>query len=228
MLQLIVNGEAVSVQFRENPRARRMVMRLDPSGEGLIITMPRRASREKALAFAQSHSEWVREKLRAQPKRLVFCHGARFFYRGEEIEIVHEIGKRQAGRLEGQQLYIGGQPEHLRRRMHEWLKARAREYLHEAVQFYAASMGVRPGKITLRDTQSRWGSCSPDGALSFSWRLIFAPAHVLEYVAAHEVAHLLELNHGPRFWAHVEKHFPEHQKARDWLKTDGAHLHLIG
>ena len=228
MLQLIIDGEAVCVNLRENPRARRMVLRFDPTGDGLIVTIPRRVSREKALAFAQSHSEWVREKLQARPKRILFAHGVHIPYRGEEIEIIHESEKRGAGRLEGNRLFIGGQSEHISRRINDWLKARAREYLTEAVKIYAEQMQVKATRISLRDTHSRWGSCSPDGALSFSWRLIFAPPHVLEYVAAHEVAHLIELNHGPRFWALVEKHFPDHAQARAWLKNDGGHLHLIG
>lgn len=228
MLHLLIDGEALPVTLRENPRARRMVLRFDKSGEGLIVTMPRRVSKERALEFARSHSDWVREKMRERPPRVVFAHGTRLPYLGSEILIEHVPGKRMAGRLEDGVLLMGGAREHLARRTRDWLKSQAREKLTAASLDYAARMGVRYSRLTLRDTQSRWGSCSPDGALSFSWRLIFTPAHVLEYVAAHEVAHLRELNHGPRFWALVEKHFPGHQAARDWLKQEGAHVHLIG
>ena len=228
MLHLLIDGQAVAVTLRENPRARRMVLRFDRSGEGLIVTLPRRVSKERALEFARSHTDWVREKLKEKPARIAFAPGSLIPYLGAQIRITHVPGKRMAGKLEDGCLHIGGMAEHVARRTRDWLKAQARDRLTAASLEYATRMGVRYSRLSLRDTQSRWGSCSPDGVLSYSWRLIFTPAHVLEYVAAHEVAHLREMNHGPRFWALVEEHFPDYQAARHWLKQEGAHLHLIG
>ena len=122
-------------------------------------------------------------------------------------------------------LCVTGQPEHAPRRLRDWLIKQAREELSERVQHHARNLGLKPRRVVVRDQTSRWGSCSSARVLSFSWRLIFAPAYVLDYVAAHEVAHLKEMNHGPRFWALVRKTNPRMDDARRWLKRHGAELH---
>lgn len=120
---------------------------------------------------------------------------------------------------------VSGHREHAPRRLHDWLMQRAQEALSERVHYYAKVLGLRPRRVTIRDQVSRWGSCSSARVLSFSWRLILAPAFVLDYVAAHEVAHLKEMNHGPRFWAIVKRAFPRMEEARRWLRRHGAELH---
>jgi predicted metal-dependent hydrolase len=116
---------------------------------------------------------------------------------------------------------------HLARRLTDWLKLAARQELTAAAQRYAAAMGVGFRRITVRDQKSRWGSCSAAGDLSFSWRLVLTPAHVLDYVAAHEVAHLKHMDHGPQFWRLVLKHCPDAVRAKKWLKTNGQDVHRI-
>ena len=114
------------------------------------------------------------------------------------------------------------------RRLTDWLKAQAAHELDMASHKYATAMAARFKRITVRDQKSRWGSCSSDGVLSYSWRLILAPSMVLDYVAAHEVAHLREMNHGSGFWRLVLKHCPVARDARHWLKLHGAQLHSLG
>jgi predicted metal-dependent hydrolase len=120
---------------------------------------------------------------------------------------------------------VSGGESHGPRRLSDWLRTEAKADLSARVAHHAANLGVRPKRISIRDQSSRWGSCSTTGTISFSWRLIFAPSYVLDYVAAHEVAHLREMNHGPRFWRLVRDTMPDVQKARNWLKQKGTELH---
>ncbi len=122
-------------------------------------------------------------------------------------------------------LCVSGGQEHAARRLVDWLKLEAKKDLFYRVHHHASNIGIYPKRISVRDQSTRWGSCSSNGNLSFSWRLIFAPSFVLDYVAAHEVAHLKEMNHGPRFWRVVRETMPEMHKARFWLKKHGSELH---
>jgi predicted metal-dependent hydrolase len=122
-------------------------------------------------------------------------------------------------------LLVAGRHEHAARRLKDWLAEEAHKDLEERVGWHARKLGVRARHITLRDQTTRWGSCSANGLLTFSWRLILAPAYVLDYVAAHEVAHLLEMNHGPRFWKLVARAVPRLEEAKHWLRHEGTDLH---
>jgi predicted metal-dependent hydrolase len=123
---------------------------------------------------------------------------------------------------------VPGKPEHVARRATDWLRKQAAIDLELACARYASAMDVKVRRIAIRDQKSRWGSCSSSGDLSFSWRLILAPPIVLDYVAAHEVAHLLEMNHSPRFWRHVLKHCPHARDAKNWMRLHGSDLHRYG
>jgi predicted metal-dependent hydrolase len=120
---------------------------------------------------------------------------------------------------------VTGHEEHVARRLRDWLIEMARKELSERVAHHAQNLGLRPRRVIVRDQTSRWGSCSSARVLSFSWRLILAPAYVLDYVAAHEVAHLKEMNHGARFWDLVKRTMPRMDEARRWLRRNGAELH---
>jgi predicted metal-dependent hydrolase len=124
-------------------------------------------------------------------------------------------------------LHVPGGANHMKRRLVDWLKAEAAHDLDVASTRYARAMDAEFRKLNVRDQKSRWGSCSSDGVLSYSWRLILAPSFVLDYVAAHEVAHLREMNHSTRFWRLVLKHCPDSRAAMAWLKRNGARLHAL-
>jgi len=124
-------------------------------------------------------------------------------------------------------IHVPGAPHHMRRRLVDWLKAEAAHDLDVASTKYAIAMSARFRKLNVRDQKSRWGSCSSDGVLSYSWRLILAPSFVLDYVAAHEVAHLREMNHSMRFWRLVLTHCPDSRNAKVWLKLYGNRLHAL-
>jgi predicted metal-dependent hydrolase len=161
-----------------------------------------------------------------------FAPGATIPLRGEPHRIVHRHGMRGTvwTEIEGDErlLCVAGELPHLARRVGDFLKREARCDLEAAGRKYCAELGVTARRVTVRDQASRWGSCSTGGMLSFSWRLIFAPPYVLDYLAAHEVAHLVEMNHSPRFWRLVGRICPDVQRAKAWLDAHGTDLHRYG
>jgi predicted metal-dependent hydrolase len=232
--ELEIDGDLLPLMLKRNARARRMILRLDRKGRGVVLTIPTRASRQRALEFARSHSHWIRSRLSAVPKPVPFLPGAIIPLRGVPHEIRHTETLRGRVRLVQQEadapgfVEVAGDPVHLSRRLRDWLKAESKKELLAASSAYAKAMAVTFHRISVRDQSSRWGSCSANGQLSYSWRLIFAPSFVLDYVAAHEVAHLAHMNHGAKFWALVARHCPDYQKARTWMKRHGKELHSYG
>jgi len=234
--QLVLDGKSIDVTLRPNARARRIILRIDKSGSGIVLTVPTGTSHNKAMEFAASQGPWIWQQLAKQPDRTQFVEGQVIPVRGIPHRICFRTDRRTpvwSELAEPEQdrenhLYVTGDPQHHGRRIRDWLKRQARSDLTEASFSYAEKMGNTVRRISIRDTSSRWGSCTSDGALSYSWRLIFAPAFVLDYVAAHEVAHLSEMNHSPQFWALVEKHCPATRSAKKWLKANGRSLHGYG
>jgi predicted metal-dependent hydrolase len=198
-----------------------------------VLTLPPRGSLRDAKAFAEKHGGWIAARLGRLPQAAPFAPGSTVPLRGVPHTIVHRRGTRgtawsETG-AEGEHLLCvaGGLP-HLARRVGDFLKREARRDLDAASRSYAARLGVTVRRVTVRDQSSRWGSCSTAGALSYSWRLILAPPYVLDYLAAHEVAHLVEMNHSRRFWRLVEGVCPGMHRAKAWLDAHGADLHRYG
>ena len=216
----------IPVRLRIARRARRLTLRVDPRAEGAVLTLPPGVARAEAEAFLHRHADWLARALARQPARVVVGPGARIPVAGVEAEIALAPGPRRPPRLEEGRLVLAG-PGAPGPRIAAWLKLRARDALVPAVRRYAAVIGREAGTVALRDTRSRWGSCSSTGRLGFSWRLAMAPAEVLDYVAAHEVAHLVEMNHARPFWALVERLMPDYREHRAWLKREGARLHAF-
>lgn len=216
------------VQVRQSAQAQRLTLRLDPSGTTLRVVTPPRVSAAEVRRFVERHEGWVQARLAALPVHTPFVVGAEVPIGGVPHIIRHDPAYRgPVGPAEGSFL-VGGQAEFLTRRVRDWLMRAARRDISAHAHPMAARLGVRINAITLRDTRSRWGSCSTSGRLSFSWRLILAPATVLEYVVAHEVAHLREMNHSPRFWGLCAQLVPEIQAPRSWLRRNGARLLRYG
>ena len=227
----------ISVRLRVTARARRFTLRLDaqgdgPDGCGAVLTLPPGVPMAEARMFLMRQSGWLARALARHPGRVVVGDGTRLPVAGEEVEIAVVDGPpgepRCAPRLEDGRLILSGsgapgfQPGP---RVAAFLKSRARDALVPAAERYAGMLGRRAAAVSLRDTRSRWGSCSAQGRLSFSWRLAMAPPEVLDYVAGHEAAHLVEMNHGPRYWEAVEKIMPDYRRHRAWLKREGRKLH---
>ena len=227
---LVIDGRTMPVTMKRNRNARRIILRLDPKTEGIVLTVPWTTSFEAALDFAASQAAWIWAQSRRMLAPVRLAPGASVPLRGVEHAIVHRGGARRPVWVEcaPPQLCVSGDPSHAERRAADWLKAQAKHDLRAAARDYAARMGVQFASLTVRDTSTRWGSCSSTKALSYSWRLVLAPPFVLDYVAAHEVVHLIEMNHGRAFWTLVEAHCPRAGEARRWLKTHGRTLHRYG
>ena len=229
--ELVIDGRRLPVTFRRHAGARRIVLRLDREHAGVVLTLPPGASAQAALEFAARQAGWIWTRLGRAPVGVPFLPGETIPVRGVGHVIVHEAAARGLVRAEAREtpaLVVPGGLDHVPRRVAEWLKAQARRDLLARSCAHAEAMEVRFVRVSVRDTVSRWGSCSTSGALSYSWRLILAPPFVLDYVCAHEVAHLKHMNHGPRFWALVERHVPRMEEARTWLKREGARLQRYG
>ncbi|WGD29995.1 SprT family zinc-dependent metalloprotease [Ancylobacter sp. WKF20] len=227
-----VGVEEIPVTLRRNPRARRYTLRVRAATRDVVLTLPARGTLNEAYDFARRHAGWIKVRLDKLPQTVAFAPGAVIPLRGVSHRIVHAPAARGTvwtGEAEGgPALMVAGEAAHVARRVTDFLKREAKRDLIEASRRHAAELGVTITRVTLRDTASRWGSCSAQGALSYSWRLIFAPPEVLDYLAAHEVAHRREMNHGPRFWATVDRLFPARERAEAWLKAHGAELHRYG
>ncbi len=227
-----IDGRDIPVRITPHPRARRISMRLARDADAVRITVPAGIPEKQGLVFALSRRDWILGQLERRPAAVPFRAGARIPLRGTMHEIIHVPNRRgvvwQEDGAEGARLCVAGDPDHLPRRLMDWLKRQAREDLLRACTAYSRKMNLPFRRISVRDQKSRWGSCSTRGNLNFSWRLILAPPFVLDYLAAHEVAHLAEMNHSARFWKLVRHHCPHVDAAEDWLRDHGRTLHRWG
>jgi predicted metal-dependent hydrolase len=222
-------GDAeLAVEVRRVARARRISLRLDAATGGVVLTLPPGVDPARGFAFLREKELWLQNRLARVPAAVPFADGAVIPFFGEDHVIRHRPDTRGGVWQEGGALHVTGDPAHLPRRLRDWLKAQARQTLSAQARAMADRVGRPVTRVSVRDTRSRWGSCTAAGALSFSWRLVFAPRTVFDYVVAHEVAHLVELNHGPRFWRLVAELCPDMDKSRRWLRRHGAGLHGYG
>ena len=221
-------GGAALVQWRRSARARRVSLRIDPRGGAVVVTLPMRAARQAGVALLMTHAGWVSDRLAALPDAVPFADGRMVPIDGIPHRIRHLADARGGVWLRDGELCVTGRPEFLRRRVSDFLRAQARSRMVALAAAKAALGDLTARRVTVKDTQSRWGSCAADGSISFSWRLVMAPAFVQDYVAAHEVAHLRHMNHGTRFWALVDRLTPHAAQAIPWLNAEGARLLRIG
>ncbi|MCE8533869.1 M48 family metallopeptidase [Ruegeria pomeroyi] len=211
----------VQLTLRRSARARRISLRVSQLDGRVTLTLPVGVSESEAMDFAESKSEWIRGHLARQTPRRQTGYGDLIPIEGVPTPLLPASGSRilwQAKELRVPEAAMGAG-------LHRFLRELARDRLAAACDFYAAELGRPYARISLRDTRSRWGSCTAEGALMFSWRLILTPPAVLRYVAAHEVAHLAEMNHSQRFWAEVTRIHGPYLEQRQWLRDNGAQLH---
>ncbi|ARE41530.1 putative metal-dependent hydrolase [Rhodovulum sp. P5] len=215
----------LEVTLRRSSRARRYSLRVSQLDGRVTLTLPARAPVADGLAFVREKEGWIRGHLAAQPADQPVHLGGSVPFRGGALVIVAGASRRP--RVVDAALQVPGEAEQVPARVRAFLKVAARADLAAAVERHASALGRPYGRLTLRDVRSRWGSCSSKGDLMFSWRLIMAPPDVLDYVAAHEVAHLAEMNHSPAFWAVVGRLMPNYAAPRAWLRENGAALHRV-
>lgn len=228
MDRIIRIGEpAIEVTLRRSARARRFSLRVAAADGSVRLTMPSRAAEEGALAFVRRQEAWLRKALARQPAPIRARPGMTITLRGCDLPVV--AGRERSVRLEDGKIRLsarcGNDGARVGACLAAFLKHEARNDIVPMAHQMAARLERRISRITLRDTRSRWGSCTEAGRLMFSWRLVMAPPEVLRYVVAHEVAHLVELNHSPAFWRQVGRLDPDWRLWRHWLRENGASLH---
>jgi predicted metal-dependent hydrolase len=232
-IDIAVEDAVYQVRLQRHRQARRYTLRVQSATREVVLTMPPRGNLRDAEAFATKHGGWIASRLSRLPEPAPFRDGGIVPLRGEPHRIEHRRGERgtvwvELGDDGRRALCVAGEAPHVARRVRDYLKREAKRELEAASRRYAETLDVKISRVSVRDQASRWGSCSTTGVLSYSWRLIFAPPFVLDYLAAHEVAHLVEMNHSRAFWRLVGRICPNTARAKTWLDTHGADLHRYG
>jgi predicted metal-dependent hydrolase len=241
-ITIVHAGETISVSLRRLASARRFTLRVRFAARDAVLTMPLRASLREARGFTERHAAWIAARLNRLPATIPFVHGAVVPVRGVDHALLHRPNARGTAWVEQRSskvdamlpdgadfaLCVAGGAEHFQRRVRDYFKREARRDLEAAVERHTNVLGLPRRGVGLRDTVSRWGSCSATGSLNFSWRLIMAPPFVLDYLAAHETAHLVHLDHSSSFWKLTQRLCADTDRAEAWLSAHGAHLHRYG
>ncbi len=220
--QVTIGNPPITVDLRRSQRAKRLSLRVSRLDGRVSLTMPQGASEREAMGFLTGRERWLRDHLSQVASPHTVRLGSVIPFRGGQLSVAPAAVRRT--RCDGDKLLVPAD-ENPGARIKAFLRLAARDVLAARSDAYAAALGVSYTRLSLRDTRSRWGSCSSKGVLMYSWRLIMAPPEVLDYVAAHEVAHLVEMNHSSAFWAVVAKLMPEYQSRRNWLRDHGDQLH---
>jgi predicted metal-dependent hydrolase len=225
VMHVTLGDPPIQITLRRMARASRFSLRVAASDGRITLSLPLRAREADALQFAQSQEGWIRAALAKMPQGVQVALGETITLEG--VALTLDTGQGRSVRIEGDHLIVPGDHARVAPRVAAFLKLRARDRLAAASDHYAAQIGRQVTQISLRDTRSRWGSCTHEGALMYNWRLIMAPPAVLNYVAAHEVAHMVEMNHSDAFWAVVARLYPNWPVQRAWLKRHGAQLQAV-
>ena len=220
---LLIGDPPIEVYLRNNSLAKRYSLRISKQNHKVTLTLPRWSNLKEAKEFAQSQEEWMRKHLSQQLEPIQIDFGKYTLLDGKKILIRHGSGKTI--KFFNDELFVPGGDEELCGKLRAFYKTLARERLMNSSDYFAKKLGCKIKSITLRDTTTRWGSCTSDGRLMYSWRLMMAPPAVQDYVAAHEVCHLIEMNHSPDYWKLVESVVPTYKSDRSWLKINGNLLH---
>lgn len=221
------SGRTVPIEIRRNPRSSRIKLRIERNST-VVLVLPTRVSEKAGMAFVQKELSWIIEKLTELPGPVPFEDGQYVPIAGILHQICHVPEQRGLVWTEDQNLFVTGRSEHVARRITDWLRKTARQEIAPKAQRFASEID-RPMKgVTVRDQKTRWGSCSTTGQLNFSWRLRLMPEYVMDYIVAHEVAHLCHMNHSEEFWFLVDQLNSDVIVAKKWLKENGSQLHRYG
>jgi len=222
-------GGNIALSLRRSAKARHIQIKIDVASGGKVeLVLPRRAAIRDGLAFAHERAGWIEGRLDSLPAPVPFCAGTVLPLMGESLLLVRPLNGAKSVRRMGGRLEVSGEDSQFSERVRRWLIAEARREIGRRAETLAARIDRPVHRLSIRDPATRWGSCSAAGSLSFSWRLIFAPPRVIDYVVAHEVAHLREMNHSTRFWRLVTELVGEPKSERAWLRLNGSRLRLYG
>lgn len=225
MTVALLQMDGMAVRFRRHAQARRLVLRYDPASDEFRVSLPSGVSARTAERFVRDHRDWMLNERARHPHPL--GPGDMLPYLGIGRRIAYTDISPRTIRLEEDCLTVGGPADQAPARLQRWLRASARAHIAPIARGYGDRLNVAPSRISIGDMRTRWGSCSSRGTLRFNWRIMLAPPPVVRYLVAHEVAHLLELNHSPRFWAHVARLCAEWRQHRSWLTHHGGALMAV-
>ena len=224
---VMLEGQEFPIHITRHGRARRYVLKFDSENDIIKLTVPKRASIKGGVEFTQSRANWLFQQMHKAGERIQLEPGITFPLLGLPTLLAHQPGRGVAELDEMEQpqmLTIHGHTDFFSSRLKRYLQNYLREFIQPIAKDYAGQLGVSFRKISVRDTKSHWGSCAPDGSLSFAFRLVFAEPDLVDYIVAHEVAHLREMNHSPAFWKHVEQICPDYKQQKQWFKAHGGEL----
>ncbi|MBD3835766.1 SprT family zinc-dependent metalloprotease [Brevundimonas sp.] len=223
-------GAGPVLRLSVNPRARRLSVRIDARAGEAVVIAPSERGLAQAVAFARSKGVWISERLAVRPQSRPLEPGQVISLKGRPVRLEATAGAGAARLVEdGTVIRSGGEGEAYARRVENLLKRLARDVLVERTEHHLRALGQRPVRVSIADTRSRWGSCSPHNrTIRYSWRVVMAPPPVIDYLAAHEVGHLIHADHSPAYWAVVERLVGDHRPLRRWLRDHGAALHAVG
>ena len=220
------NSFPFPLEVKKSIKLKRLSVRIDGKKKQVVLNMPRFCSSKKAFAFISEHQEWIEAHLNALPQVKDFEDGEKIMLFGQEVLICHKSESLSAPKLENGVLYVGGDKRFLHRRVKDYIKKRAQEEFSQKSEVLAAKLGCKLIGVSIKDTKSRWGSCSSLNHINYNWRIALAPACVIDYLMAHEVSHLKHRNHSPAFWQCVKELYAGAAIGRSWLKAHGNELYL--
>ena len=212
-----------NIIIRRSLRYKNLRLKIAPSGQ-VLLNLPFFCSKTQAYSFLEKHHDWIIEHQQKQAQRLVFSTDMKLSLLGQDLQIHHIPNERGHTHIHKDRLLVFGDEHFIHRRVQDFIKKQTALYIDEKARELATRLGVKINKITMKDTTSRWGSCSGKNNLNFCWRLGLAPLYVLDYIIAHEVAHLREMNHGPQFWKIVSEIDDNRASAEIWLRRNGHTL----
>ena len=224
--------DGLTARLSVNPRARRLSIRIDARAGEAVLIAPSERKLAEAVAFARTKTSWMRQRLAERPQGTPLEPGAVIDLFGKPTRLT-ATGGAGAARLgedaDGPLIISGGEGEAYARRVENLFKRVARETLQARTDVHLHTLGLRPVRISIADPKSRWGSCSPHNrSIRYSWRVVMAPPAVIDYLAAHEVAHLVHADHSPAYWSVVQGLVGDHRPFRKWLRDNGPALHAVG
>ena len=212
------------IKIVRSPQAKRLTLRIDEKNRRPILTIPRFCSQTKAISFIQDNQDWIINMLARLPKVKTFCNGESISFFGKSYIILHTPNQRGTY-IEDDFIKVGGDIEFIHRRILDFLKQQSLKILSELTVKRAKQIGCRVSGVSIKDTKSRWGSCSTLGNINYNWRICMAPLYVIDYLVCHEVTHLKHPDHSPSFWADLKIICPDYENGRHWLKVRGKELY---
>ena len=214
------------IKVIKSPRAGKLILKIDAKDRIPVLTIPKYCSARKAVEFVEKHQDWIDECLAQIPQKRKFYDGEKISLFGKEYTICHDEKAKSGVFFQEDKIVVSGHIEFLHRRLTDFIKQQAQKKFRTASEKLAQKLECQVNSVCIKDTKSRWGSCSNRGNINYNWRIALAPDFVIKYLIAHEVSHLKHPDHSADFWQCVEKHCKQAQNGRLWLKEHGKELYL--